>query len=600
MPTRRLLLLGCSLALLLAARVAPAQSEDELLRGLNTTAEVSWRAAAFANDPAYLRILAINDLHGALLPQEVEFADGRQRRVGGAAVLASFINAERAAYPKQSLLLIAGDSIGASPGISGLLRDEPTMAVLNQLAEGECPLLSRDWSTRPAPVVSTCHVLATVGNHEFDNGSAELERLLYGGRHPGGPLLGSDWKGTRIPFLAANVRRRDGHQPFLPASAIVVLDGAKIGIIGAVTADTPGMEIGSKIADLEFLPEAAAINAEVARLHALKVRTIVLLIHEGLTAPVKPQRLAPVSIEDLSGGLARVLRGLTGGIDIVIAGHTHKLNNVLVPLADHHLALVVQAESRGQAFSSIDVTIDKSTDTVVEMSARVRIPWADGGPGTTPDKHVAKIVAAASKAVQPIVARPIGTAVTAMALPTAPCAESALADLVADAERSAAATDMAFMNIGGIRAPIAAGAVTFGTIYSVHPFGNQIVRLALSGAQVLKLLEEQWYGEHEAQPLCLAASGLRYVYDLRRAPGHRVLAAWDADNHPLDPAAHYRIASNDYLAGGGDHFPELENPPDVEVVTGIREALEAWFKRAPDGVGASVDGRMERVDVPAP
>ena len=118
MPTRRLLLLGCSLALLLAARVAPAQSEDELLRGLNTTAEVSWRAAAFANDPAYLRILAINDLHGALLPQEVEFADGRQRRVGGAAVLASFINTERAAYPKQSLFLIAGDSIGASPGIS--------------------------------------------------------------------------------------------------------------------------------------------------------------------------------------------------------------------------------------------------------------------------------------------------------------------------------------------------------------------------------------------------------------------------------------------------------------------------------------------------
>ena len=577
---------------------AHAQASREFVRELEATAPVSWQAPSTARDPVHIRLLGLNDLHGQLLPRAAEIG-GRTRLVGGAAALAAYIGAGRA-DPAHTLLLIAGDSIGASPAESGLLRDEPTMAVLNELAGHDCPRLTPAWRAAASPVVTRCHTLATLGNHEFDRGVSELERLLYGGRHPTGLVLGHDWQGTRIPYLAANVLERQGGAPLLPAAAIVTLEGVRIGVIGAVTAQTPGIVVANRVADLNFTSEAPAINAQVETLRARGVKTVVLVIHEGLVAPVTPQTVAPRALDELEGRLTEVLRGLDGGIDVVIAGHTHKLNNVLVPLRDGTVALVTQAISAGAALSVTDLTIDRATGAVVAKSARIAMAWADAGPGLEPVRAVTRIVTAAARETAAIVARPIGVAGPGLTRAETPSGESPLGNVIADAQRAAAGADFAFVNAGGVRSDVPAGPINFGTLYAVEPFGNLVMRVTLTGAQVLRLLEEQWSGAHAAVPRYLRPSGLHYVFDLRRAPGAGVVAAWDAANRPLDTAHRYTVAINDFLLGGGDFYPVLGEATDAkEVMTDIA-ALEAWVRRAPGPVQGVLDGRMQRLDSPAP
>ncbi|MCX7058500.1 MAG: metallophosphoesterase [Proteobacteria bacterium] len=333
---------------LLAGGAVRAYEDGELLQRRLGAAEVSWHAGSSTADPVHVRLLGINDLHGQLETHiKVAGSDG-SRRVGGAAVLMSYLAAERDQDPAHTLTLIAGDSIGASSLLSGLLHDEPMLAILNGLAGRDCPALRRETAAASGPMLTRCRTIATVGNHEFDHGPAELERQLYGGAHTDGSGFGRRWEGSHVPTLASNVRWRDSERPFLPASAIVEVDGARIGIIGAVTAQTPALVSHDRVAALRFDAEAPLINAAVKELRAQGAHAIVLLIHEGLLAPTNPipAALAP---GEARGRLAEVLGGLDGGVDVVVAGHTHQLNNVLVPLREGPPALVVQGDRQVRA-----------------------------------------------------------------------------------------------------------------------------------------------------------------------------------------------------------------------------------------------------------
>lgn len=592
MHVRRLRALTLSLGLALLASGAPphAQDRDEIRARRDGEADVAWRAAKSPEVTVSVRILGINDLHGQLEQHLQARSADAHRPIGGAAVLAAYLELERSDHPGRTLTLIAGDSIGASAIVSGLLRDEPTMAILNELADGECPTLTRAWATTAAPATTRCHVVATVGNHEFDRGSAELERLLYGGKHPEGPVLGRDWPGSRIPYVAANVVRRDGQRPLLPSSVIVDLAGVRIGVVGAVTAETPALVVPERIKDLQFLPEAAPINAAVAALRARGVRTVVLVIHEGLQAPLAPAP-APLAPDEIHGRLAEVLRGLDGGVDVVIAGHTHKPNNLLVPLRDGTLALVTQARSYGTAYSSIDLLLDARTGAVAAKSARIVTTWGDEGPGHEPARAVRRIVERAAKATAVIGGRLIGTAETALRRGEPSDPESALGDFVADAQRAVAGTDFAFMNAAGIRNDLEAGPITFAMLFDVHPFGNTLLRLSLTGEQVLRLLEQQWSGPNAETPRFLRVSGLRYVYDLGQPAGRRVVAADDARGESLDPARRYSVVANDFIVGGGDHYSVLaEGTGATPLMTDIA-ALETYLRRAAGPVQAKLDGR---------
>ncbi|MBS0394180.1 MAG: bifunctional metallophosphatase/5'-nucleotidase [Proteobacteria bacterium] len=599
MPARRppaLLLAVLALAFALASVAGRAQTAGsaEIRARRDGAAEVSWRAPTVATEPFALRLLAVNDLHGQLEPHATVGGNGASRRIGGAAVLAAYLAQERALAKGRTLTLIAGDSIGASALVSGLLHDEPTMAVLDELADGDCPRLGRDWPARPALVATRCHTLSTVGNHEFDRGPAELERLLYGGRHPDGTGLERDWRGTRVPFLAANVAHRDG-RPFLPAAAVVDFEGVHIGVVGAVTADTPGLVAADRLGDLAFSAEVGPVNAAVAALRAAGVRTVVLLIHEGLESPATPQP-TPVYPDELHGGLAAVLRGLDGGVDVVVAGHTHKANNLLVPLKDGTLALVAQARSYGTAYSAIDLVLDRATGAVVEKSARILTTWGDEGPGLAPARRVARIVERAARATAAVKDRPVASAAAPIRRGEASDPESALGDLVADAERAVTGAEVAIVNAGGLRNDIEAGPVSHGALYDVLPFGNVLVRVSLTGAELLELLEEQWSGAHAAAPRFLRVSGLRYVYDPSQPRGRQVVAVEDAAGEPLDPARRYRVVVNDFLLHGGDHYSALAAARDATPLMTDLEALEAWAARARAPLQAHADGRARPFD----
>lgn len=585
------LLLSCSLAGSLAGGPCLAQEGEAGMPGHEGNAVVSWRAPVSSTAVVAVRLLGINDLHGQL-----EAPPGATA-TGGAAALAAHLAAERGEARSRTLLLVSGDTIGASQLLSGALRDEPTMAILNALADGDCPALKPDWPQHAAPVTTRCRIVATPGNHEFDRGSAELERLFYGGRHPDGPVLGHEWSGTRVPFLAANIVRRDGQRPFLPSSAIVDLGGVRIGVIGAVTAETPMLVAAQGIRDLQFQPEAPAINAAVAGLRAQGVRAIVLLIHEGLVAPTNPQPY-PLALGETRGRLADILAGVDGGIDVVVAGHTHRLNNLLLPLRDHSLALVVQARSYGSAFSEIDLEIDGHTGAVVAKSASVQPAWTHLGAGQKPDSTVEKIVARARKAVAPIESRRIGTASAAIHRADISQPESPLGNLVADAQRSAAGTDFAFMNMGGLRNDLEAGPITYGSLYAIQPFGNELMKVTMTGEQVLRLLEQQWSGVHASVPRYLAVSGLRYLFDLSRPAGQRVVSAEDADGLPIDAARRYTVAANDFLLGGGDGYAALAEGADPQPVVRDIQAFETYIAGAPEAVRPMLDGRARRRDAP--
>ena len=542
----------------------------------------------------HLRILAINDLHGQLeTHQRVSGTDG-SRRVGGAAVLASDLAAERSEDPGHTLLLVAGDSVGASALVSGLLHDEPTLAVLNTLVGSDCPRIAPP--TSDEPLVTRCRTLATVGNHEFDHGVGELERQLYGGAHADGAGIGRHWDGSHVPELASNVRRRDG-TPFLPPSAIVAIDGARIGIVGAVTAETPSLVPADGVASVSFEDEVPRINAAVRDLRARGVATVVLLIHEGLLAPRNPVP-APLGPGEARGRLAQILAGLDGGIDVVVAGHTHQPNNVLVPLRSGAPALVVQARSYGTAYAAIDLDVDRKTGAVAAKSARVMTTWADEGPGRGPDSKVARIVTSAARATATVRERPVAVAGAAIRRGNQTDPETPLGDLVADALRRSAGTDFAFTNPGGLRNDLEAGTVTHGNVYDVLPFGNRLVRMTMTGRDVLAILEQQFEGGRVALPAFLRISGLRYVYDLSRPAGARILAADDAGGRSLDPAAHYSVVTTDYLLAGGDHYTTFAAGTDATPLMTDIEAVEAALAQATGPLAPRTDGRVRPFATP--
>jgi 5'-nucleotidase len=402
----------------------------------------------------------------------------------------------------------------------------------------------------------------------------------------------------RIPFVASNVVRRDGQAPFLPPSVIVDLDGVKVGVIGSVTATTAALVPPQRIASLQFLPEAKPINAEIARLKAAGVHAIVLMIHEGLQTPTTPQS-AMLSLDETTGRLRDVLRELDPGIDVVVTGHSHRLTNLLVPARDGRPLLVTQARSAGTAYSEIDLTIDRGTtaNAVLAKAARVLTPWADRPPGSNPNWRVEKLVEAATKATAPIEARKIGTAAVALTRVETPSGESVFGNLVADAQRAMTGTEIAFMNRDGIRADIDAGELTWGEIRSAQPFGNTVMKLTLTGEQILRLLEQQWSGPHADRPYLLRPSGLRYTYDLRRPPFRRVVDAETADGLPLDPKRKYSVAANDFIVGGGDFFTVFTEAPDAAPAMLDIEALEQYVAAQGGTVQPELDGRVRRLDV---
>jgi 5'-nucleotidase len=253
--------------------------------------------------------------------------------------------------------------------------------------------------------------------------------------------------------------------------------------------------------------------------------------------------------------------------------------------------LITQAFSYSTAFADIDLTIDRAKRDIVEKKAEIVTTFHEG---ITPDPEVAALVKRHEDRVAPLVNRVVGTAAGRITADQNPAGESPLGNLVADAQRDAMDTQFAFMNPGGIRAPIEAGEVTWGEIYAVQPFANDLVKMTLTGDQVYRLLNQQWQPQPDGsvRTRFLQISGLSYTWNDSRPVGDKVVEVREVSGAPLDRGARYTVTVNGFLAAGGDAFTVLVE--GTERVTGPvdLDALVNYIAGMQQPFNAAIEGRI--------
>jgi len=561
-----------------------------LARCLWISAALLFAPAAPAAERVAVRLIAFNDLHGHLEPGENSIVvpdplDPTRTvplRAGGAAYLAAAVRQLRAGQP-ASVLVSAGDLIGASPLVSALFRDEPTIEAMNALGLD----------------------LNAAGNHEFDHGVAELRRQIAGGcaTEPRGATAscggdGGRFDGARFPFLAANVEDAATGVPLLPPYLVRTFDGVRIGFIGAVTRSTPGIVMPSGIRGWRFTAEAPALNHYARQLRADGVNTIVAVVHEGGDTDGGVN-----GCDNPRGAIFDIVRNLDPAIDVVLSAHTHRAYNCRIDGR-----IVIQAASFGRLVSVVDLQIDRATGKVVPAATTARnLPVANGldadarlrkaYPPYAPDPKIAAIVEHYRSRAAPLAERPVGHIEAPFERLPPDHGDSPAGRLVADAQlaaTSAAGAQIAFTNTGGLRSNLLPrppdGVVTFGDVFTLQPFGNRLVTMTLTGAQLKSLLESQWRGTPARPQFLQPSATLSYAWRDDAAAGERVVSeSIRIEGRPWSRDANYRVTVNSYLAAGGDRFrlfvegtERSIGPHDVDALAQYLESRSAQQKIAPD------------------
>jgi 5'-nucleotidase len=520
-----------------------------------------------------VQILGINDFHGALeTPTGANGAVGNVT-AGGAPYLATHLARAVASNP-NSIVVGAGDLVGASPLLSSLMHNEPTIEALNAM-----------------------HLaVSAVGNHEFDRGWQELLRLQRGGCHPtDGCEAGHQFRGAAFQYLAANVRRTSarGDSPLLPGTAIRTLGGVKIGFIGETLRDTAKMLSAPARKDLTFLDEADVANRSAAALKRQGVRAIVLLIHEGGRQGGEDGSSNPNTCDDFNGAIAPIVHRLSPDIRVVMSAHTHRAYNCVLDGR-----IVTSGASHGRLITRVSLSIDAATDTITDATATNEIVSHDVDADPLQTQLIARYAALAS----PIARRPVGSTATPLLRKANDAGEDTLGDVIADAQLSAArelagGADIAFMNQGGIRADLAGGAVSYDDLFTVHPFGNTVLAMNVDGRTLKELLEQQFDNPTAGRRDVLQVSaGFTYRYTLDATPGQHVDAASILLNGKrVLPGDQVRIAANEFLHTGGGGFTAFSRGTDILSAGTDVDALERYVKTH-SPVSAPVLNRIVRVD----
>ncbi len=524
-----------------------------LLAGLLMTLSSS---AFAAQEDAKVQLLAINDFHGNIQPPS---GSGGRIQIGvtptGAAInvdaggvqyLATHIK-QLADANSNTIFVGAGDQIGASPLVSAIFHDEPTIEALN---------------------IAGMEVTA-VGNHEFDEGLAELLRMQYGGCHPvDGCQDGDPFGGALFHYLAANVVYAGTNNTVLPPYEIKKIGNAKIAFIGLTLEGTPSIVSASAVEGLEFRPEVQTVNAFVDYLRANEgVKSFVVLLHQGgaQSAPFANGFMDINRCDNLTGPIVDIVRRITPEVKVVISAHTH------LPYVCNNFQgtgkLLTSASSFGRLITDIDLTIDHHSKEITDAKALNVIVTRD----VAPDQRELDLIKKYDDLSRPISQAVVGTITGDITQAAAANGESALGDVIADAQLFSTEqdhhgnADVAFMNPGGIRADLLYagsatggldGQVTYGELFSVQPFNNLLQTKTMLGSKLYELLEQQWSGGNATQNRILQVSnGFTYSYDSTRPNTSRVIpGSVKINGVPVDPMASYRVTMNNFLGGGGDNF----------------------------------------------
>jgi len=556
--------------------------------------------AADLPDPVPVRLIGINDFHGSLETANttISLADpgaaaGAPKvnvAVGGAAALAGMVQRLRAGSP-YSFMLAGGDLVGAAPLVSSLFRHESTVEILNDIGLEA----------------------SSFGNHEFDQGFAELQRLVKGGcapNDPGNPAAScvrSPFGGARFQYLGANVVDASG-KPVAPAYVIKRFAGIPVGIIGAVTRTTPQLVMPSGIEGLRFIDEAEGVNRAADELRAKGVRAMVAVFHEGFELGTEGKRgdWNDTTCPEAHGPLLDIARRLAPEIKVVFSGHSHQGYRCEVGGR-----LLIQGTSHGRGISVVDVELDRATGAMLppvrsinlpllnektdpaqreRLAAATPAPFAAVLREVRPDIAIAEKVAVYSKLAAPKANRQVPTiGGTFMRGPKIDSRgdriDSPAGRLVADAQLAATrklGVQVAFMNPAGIRSPLTCKGtppcpVTYGDVFVMQPFGNSLVLMTLTGRELKALLEAQSLTDDRS--VMNPSAGFTYTWQTDAPQGERIRDVL-LDGKPLDLDANYRISVNSFMAEGGDGFVLLRNGRDRKGGGQDLDALIAYLEAA--------------------
>jgi 5'-nucleotidase len=541
------------------------------------------------------QFLSYNDFHGAIDPPSGSGATVNGTPAGGVEYLATWLKklrAEAAAEGRSTLTVGAGDLIGGTPLVSAAFHDEPTIELMNEIGLQ----------------------ISSVGNHEFDEGVDELLRIQRGGCHPkDGCQDGDPYGGAEFTYLAANTISKKTGLPILPPIDIKFVDGVPVGFVGLTLEGTPSIVNPAGIQNVRFADEVETANKWGRLLRLFGVRAQVLLVHEGGAQGANPPGVS--SCDNFTGPIVPIVAGLNPEFGVVVSGHTHRFYSCTLPNSSGKKSVVTSAGSNGQLITDIDYTLDVRTRKFAEITAKNVIvengvrnadgTWQTVGtpaPGAPPvyvrnpdtvDPAAKKVADKYRVAVAPIANRVVGsiTADIVRDVPPNGSGESPLGDVIADAQLAytqAAGAQIALMNPGGIRASLAygqssggeaPGQVTYGEAFTVQPFNNLVVTQTFTGAQLKDVLEQQFvgFGGQTTQRILQPSSTLTYTYSVSAAAGSKVTDIRIA-GVPLDPAATYRVTTNDFLANGGDGFTNLTAGTDRTTAPGFDvDALTAYL-----------------------
>ncbi|MFJ6198462.1 bifunctional metallophosphatase/5'-nucleotidase [Micromonospora sp. NPDC092111] len=513
------------------------------------------------------QFLSYNDFHGAIDPPAGSGATVNGTPAGGVEYLATWLKklrAEAKAEGRVTTTVGAGDLIGATPLVSAAFHDEPTIELMDQVGLD----------------------ISSVGNHEFDEGVDELLRINRGGCHPvDGCQDGDGFAGAKFTYLAANTINKKTKLPILPPIDVRFVGGVPVGFVGVTLEGTPGIVNPAGISSVEFKDEVETANKWGGLLKLFGVKAMVLLVHEGGAQSAPPTTPGVSDCANFSGPIVDIVKGLRPEFGVVVSGHTHRFYSCSLPNSSGKPSVVTSAGSNGQLVTDIDYSLDRRTGRFTAITAKNVIVEngvrnADGSWQQTGgvfaknrslvDKGAEALADKYRAAVAPIANKVIGRISADIVRDPRPNQESPMGDVIADAQLAYTkgnGAQLALMNPGGVRASLSYGAstggeapgeVTYGEAFTVQPFNNLVVTQTFTGAQLKNVLEQQFVGFNgqTTQRILQPSAGLTYSYDSTAPAGSRV-SALALNGVPVDPAASYRVTTNDFLANGGDGFTTL-------------------------------------------
>lgn len=486
---------------------------------------------ALPADSILLRVLTINDFHGALEAKGYAWSNGRP--IGGIAAVKGMMDSLAGECRCPSIRLDAGDQLQGTL-TSNLVAGRSAVEAMNLLGL----------------------TAAVIGNHELDWGVDTLMARISEARYP--------WLAVNIIDTATS-RRPAWSKPY----AIVSAGPYRIGVVGYLAPATKTMVMDRHVRGLRF-PEGMASMAEtLALVKAARPDFTMLVAHEGAFC----DSLA------CTGEIIDLARQTDSTVfDLIVAGHTHTLLNTVV-----NGIPIVSARSSGTAIGIADLV--RSPDGGRRWRVRVESVYADA---VSLDSAAVALV----DRYRPLIGR-LANQVVARLRDTllVERGEYPIGNLIADAQRAAAPADFGLMNNGGIRRALLPGPVTYADLFELQPFGNNVVRLSMPGRELKRVLE---HSLRDGAPNA-HISGLKVRYDPSRPPGDQVVEIRKLDGTRIDPRRLYVLAVADFLAGGGGGYAMLRQYRQIRTGKTDLEAIIAWAKRLPQPIRAPAGKRWQAV-----